>query len=194
LRSHIVERVDLAGGSIVCTPLSLDHAEAQLAAILESTDALSGTMPWFHPAFSIDEARSWASWCQQAWDEGTHYEFAITEIGGRYVGACGLGQVNPNLLHANLQYWIRTSATRKGVASTAARLVSQWGLDSLRLMRIEITMPTSNVASLRTAERAGARLEGVLRNQMRWEDRSHDAYVLSFIADDLRSSDDPRAG
>lgn len=185
-KPHIpVERSSLSADGIVCAPLSVEHAQAQHEAIVESAEALGRWMAWYHSDFSVDEARGWAQWCTQAWNEGTHYEFAVLDPQGNYLGSSGLGNINPNALSANLQYWTRTSSSRKGVAASAARLVSHWGVRELGLVRVELLMATANVASRRAAERAGAVLEGVLRNRIRWSDRNYDACLYSFTPEDF---------
>ena len=85
---------------------------------------------------------------------------------------------------ANLQYWVRTSRTGRGVASVAARLVSRWATQALGLERVEFVSDHS-VASQMAARKSGAHFEGVLRNKIRWEERPYDAHVFSFVPTDF---------
>jgi RimJ/RimL family protein N-acetyltransferase len=88
-------------------------------------------------------------------------------------------------MSANLQYWVRTSATRRGVASEGARLVSRWAIEALGLQRVEIFISDHNVASQMAARKSGAHFEGVLRNKIRWDERAYDAHVFSFVPSDF---------
>ena len=51
----------------------------------------------------------------------------------------------------------------RGVASTATRLLSDFGFETLGLRRIELNAAVGNVASRRVAEKAGFEPEGVRR-------------------------------
>ena len=87
--------------------------------------------------------------------------------------------------HANLGYWVRTSATGRGVATAAVRLAAHFGFESLDLIRIEIVMAVANLASRRVAEKAGATLEGTLRECLYLDGNAHDAYLFSLIPADF---------
>jgi len=80
-----------------------------------------------------------------------------------------------------LGYWVRTSAARRGVATTAVRQLVDWGFEHTDLVRMEVLVSTHNVASLRTASKAGAEREGVLRSRLWLHGLAHDAVVFSFI-------------
>ena len=102
-----------------------------------------------------------------AWEKGTEYEFAIIDAkDGSFLGGCGLNQINYKKRIANLGYWVRTSRTKRGVASAAVRLLAQFGLGKLKLNRIEIMAAVGNKASQRVAEKVGARREGILRKRI----------------------------
>jgi ribosomal-protein-serine acetyltransferase len=124
-----------------------------------------------------------AAWAAEAWDRGEHYELAIF-AGHAFVGSAGLA-VDAKTNAANLQYWVRTSATRRGVASEAIRLVARWGIQTLGLQRVEIFISDHNVASQMAARKSGAHVEGVLRNKIRWDERPFDAHIFSFVPSDF---------
>ena len=86
---------------------------------------------------------------------------------------------------ANLGYWVRTSATGKGIASRATRLVAGFAFEELKLQRVEIMAAVGNIASQRVAEKAGAIREGVLRKRLLNDDRPLDAVLFSLIEEDL---------
>jgi RimJ/RimL family protein N-acetyltransferase len=80
---------------------------------------------------------------------------------------------------------VRTSATRRGIASEAARVLSQWAVETLGLQRVEIFISEHNMASRMAARKSGAHFDGVLRNKIRWDERAFDAHVFSFVPDDF---------
>ena len=143
-------------------------------------------MPWFTRGMSVESFASWATWVAEAWERGEHYEFSIFGQ-AVFVGSAGLA-VGTRTNAANLQYWVRTSATRRGVASEAVRLVARWGIQVLELQRVEIFISGVNVPSQMAARKAGAHFEGVLRNKIRWDERPFDAHIFSFVPGDFRTT------
>ena len=174
----------LEGESIHLRPLSVDDAGDMHAAAMESAAALETTMPWFSRSMTVESFRSFATWAAEAWDRGERYEFSIFARHGAYVGSAGLS-VDTKTNAANLQYWVRTSATRRGVASEAIRLVARWGIATLGLQRVEIFISNHNVASQMAARKSRAQFEGVLRNKIRWDERPFDAHIFSFVPSDF---------
>lgn len=108
------------------------------------------------------------------WADDRLYAFAILSAGGALLGSCSLEGVDRKRSSANLSYWVRSSATGRGVARTAVRLLAEWGIGTLGLHRVEISMVTTNAASRAAAAGSGAVAEGVLRNKARWGGRSWD--------------------
>ena len=63
-------------------------------------------------------------------------------------------------------------------------LLTRWGFDELGLERLELRIDPANTASKRVAERAGYRLDGVLRSTYFKEGRRADVGVWSRLASD----------
>jgi len=183
------KEVQLIGERILLRPYILSDMECLYEAARESIAEVSVWLPWCHSNYSIEESRTWIELCAEAWAKGTAYEFAIIDsMSGSYLGGCGLNQINFDHKVANLGYWVRSSQTRHGAATTATLLLAQFGFRELRLNRIEIVVAVGNKASQRVAEKAGAIREGVLRNRLAVHDKAHDAVMFSFIPPDLGSS------
>ena len=62
------------------------------------------------------------------------------------------------------------------------------GFEELDLRRIEIVVTLANDASLRVAEKVGARREGVLRRRLMAHGESYDAVMFSLISEDTTAS------
>ena len=174
----------LEAESIRLRPLSVDDVTNMHAAATESAAELETTVPWFSRGMTLESFRSFAAWAEEAWDRGEHYELSILAEDGAYLGSAGL-TVDARTMTANLQYWVRTSRTGRGVASEAARLVSRWATETLGLQRVEIFISDHNVASQMAARKSGAHFEGVLRSKIRWAERPYDAHVFSFVPSDF---------
>jgi ribosomal-protein-serine acetyltransferase len=173
-------------GSLRIRPYNLADAAQVHEAACESCAELQPWMPWCHPHYSMAESRSWLETQVEAFRRGTAFEFAIESETGQYLGGCGLNQIAAENQRANLGYWVRTSATRRGVATAAVGLVRNWGFRNTGLFRLEIVIAIDNAASHRVAEKSGAIREGVLRRRLLLHGVFHDATMFSFVREDAR--------
>jgi RimJ/RimL family protein N-acetyltransferase len=110
------------------------------------------------------------------------YPFVIAKrADDRAIGAIGVWIRDIALGRAFLGYWIGSSARGRGAAAEALLAVSEWALEHLEIVRLELFIEEWNVASWRTAETAGFVREGLLH---KWEligGEWKDMYVYSKV-------------
>ena len=157
-----------------------DHGPFIAEAVQESGRHLSRYETWAHPAFDEEEGRRHAAWWEEAWEAGTARYFGIW-CGDRYLGSAGLNEVNLEHRTAGLGYWVRTSETGRGIATTAALAVVGAGFEELGLQRIEVLAAIDNAASLRVADKTGAELEGILRKRQVLDGIAVDCALYSIV-------------
>lgn len=150
-------------------------------AVVESKEELGRWLPWCHPGYAYDDAQSWIESQLVATAGKVEYPFVITDAGQRFLGGCGLNLVDRPNLRANVGYWVRQSASRRGVATSAVKLLVNWAFAETEFVRLEVVAAVENRASQRVAEKAGAEHEGVLRSRLQLHCRLHDAVIYSFI-------------
>ena len=178
--------IKLTDGVVLLRPYGSGDVERLYQAVRESITEMSPWMPWCHAGYSIEESQSWVESRAEAWKKETQYDFVISDArDGSFLGGCGLNHIDQANRRANLGYWVRTSRTKKGVASATARLLAQFGLGKLELNRIEIMAAVGSKASQRVAEKVGARREGILRNRRVVRERVYDVVMFSLIPEDL---------
>ena len=165
-------------------PYRHSDSRAMFDAARESVRDVFPFMPWCRPDLTEEEPREWLETQIDAFKAGTAYEFAIVAADGRCLGGCGVNQIDELNRRANLAYWVRSSATRQGVATTAIRALASWAFANTDLVRLEIVVAADNAASVRTAEKAGAHREGVLRKRLLLHDVFHDALMFSLTRRD----------
>jgi ribosomal-protein-serine acetyltransferase len=176
----------LTDGVITLRPHQVSNIDSLYEAVRESISEISEWMPWCHPDYSIEESRTWIESQPDEWEKGEEYNFAISyNTGGLYLGGCGLRIIDHNIGIANLGYWVRTSQTKKGIATASARLLTRFAFNELRLNRVEINVAVDNQASLRVVEKVGAIKEGILRNRLTKNNAPCDAVMFSLIPHDL---------
>jgi ribosomal-protein-serine acetyltransferase len=158
-----------------------EDAPALWEAARESVGEVYPWLAWCHPQYSMAEAEQWVRSRAPLAAEGREYAFAIVGADGRLLGGCGVNQINRAHRLGNLGYWVRTSATRRGVATEAVRQVADFAFGNTDLVRLEIVGAVGNDASQRVAERAGAVREGVLRQRLLVHGRPVDAVMFSLV-------------
>lgn len=184
---NVSYNINLEQGSILVRPYFEKDIKPMYDAVMESINEVSRWLPWFHAGYTMEESGKWIRSRKADWETGNAYSFCIMDAeDGTFLGSCGLNHINKMHVFANLGYWIRTSKTGKGAASTAVKLVAGFAFQELGLERVEIVAPVGNHASQRVAEKAGAVKEGVLRNRLIVHGHSTDAVMFSLIPTDLK--------
>ncbi len=157
----------LAANDLTLRTFEQSDAPWFVGAVLESAETVGRFMPWAVKGYALQDALSWIDHCSQALARGEAYEVGIFQAGtGKLLGGCGLNQFNRAHNYCNLGYWVRQSAQRRGVATTAVKLLSSFAFQQLKLTRVEIVMAENNVASEAVARSAGALFERISRNRL----------------------------
>ena len=184
-------REELSDGRIIIKKIITDHVSLLYQAVFESKETLKVWLPWCHSDYKIEETKKWVNFQQTAWNDKLEFSFGIFEVGSnRFVGGCGINQINWMYRIGNVGYWVRTDATGKGYASAAAKLCAEFGFVDLRLNRIEIVAAKGNIASQKAAEKTGATKECLARKRLIVGDKTHDAIVYSLIKEDIIKNQD----
>ena len=79
------------------------------------------------------------------------------------MGATGLHRIDWEVRRFEIGYWRRTGLQGHGITAEAARALSRMAFDKLGARRVEIRMDSTNLPSIKVAERAGFTFEGLLR-------------------------------
>ncbi|WP_042425763.1 GNAT family N-acetyltransferase [Streptacidiphilus anmyonensis] len=153
----------LRTGTVVLRPFSsADVADTQAAA----ADPLTQEWLPLPCPYTLDHAVDWctiASHRLRTEGKGIHFALADAET-DRLLGTVGLRRTNWRSLTSELGYWTAPWARRRGHAAEATRAVSHWALQEHGFERLELKAAVDNVASRKTALRAGFREEGIMRN------------------------------
>jgi ribosomal-protein-serine acetyltransferase len=152
-------RTELSDGEVTIRAYMPGIEMQILEAARESLAEIGPVMRTWRDGATLEIAERHVAETIDAWHRGDWFDFAIT-CGDVLLGRIGLDDLRSDGT-ANVGYWVRTSQTRRGYATAAVRLVSQFGFEDLRLERLELSMPHDHLASRRVAEKAGATFEGV---------------------------------
>jgi RimJ/RimL family protein N-acetyltransferase len=181
-------RTEIYGERIMLKRYEKSFASLLFEAALESRQNVEFArwMPWCHSDYTIAESESFIEKVGENWQDETEFGYAIFDTkNGDFLGGVGLNQPNSNHKFYNLGYWIRISKQNRGTASQATRILAKAAFEDLPINRIEILTAFENIPSQKTAEKAGAVREGVLRKRLVIGGRLHDAVMFSFVREDF---------
>ena len=116
---------------------------------------------------------------------------ASSDDESRYLGEVLLKPKDP--ARAELGYLVAPDARGRELAAAAVRLASDWAFAHLGLARLEILVDPDNAASIRVAEKAGFRREGLLRSNAVFRGRRVDELIYSRLQGDPATSRQRRA-
>jgi len=127
----------------------------------------------------------WIGRYETGWADGSCAGFSIRGLDeDAYLGFAAIVRLELAERQGEIGYMVPPEARGRGAATGAVQLLTRWGFDELGLERLQLQIDATNVASIRVAERAGYRLDGVLRSVYFKEGRRGDTQVWSSLAAD----------
>lgn len=142
---------------------------------------LTGTHATFDPA----GVRTWLR------TRGDHPDRAdwvvLRRADGAFLGEAVINDFDPDNESASYRIWLAgPSRFGRGYGTEATRLVVDYALDRVGLHRLALEVFDFNPRARRVYEKCGFRLEGTLRDAVRWDGAGHDAHVMAILATDPR--------
>src|SRR5262249_8077454 len=130
-------------------------------------------------------AREWISGREAARATRTRLALAITDPDDTLLGSVGFVRFDWPNDTGEIGYWVAPWGRGRHVAARATRLVAEWGIRELGVIRVELRISTHNQRSQRVAELAGFHWEGVLRSAYAHRSERHDLAMFSLLAGEL---------
>ncbi|MEV4612743.1 GNAT family N-acetyltransferase [Kitasatospora sp. NPDC049258] len=132
------------------------------AAVRTNLVHLRPWMPWADEAPTLQHSQEMCRAGEQVWDEGTDFMFVVglDADPGSVVGAFGLhGRIGAGALE--IGYWVHIDHTGRGLATAAARALTEAALALPGIERVEIHCDQANAASAAVPRKLGYRLDRV---------------------------------
>jgi RimJ/RimL family protein N-acetyltransferase len=147
------------GGGIVLREWRSADVPA-LVAVIDDPE-IRRTLPIIPDPYTAADAEEYIAGTRVNLTAGTAIAVAIV-VDGALAGSIDL-RLGGEGRNAQMGYWVAAPMRGSGVASTAARMLCDFGFETLGLRRVELNAAVNNPASRRVAEKAGFELEGVRR-------------------------------
>jgi ribosomal-protein-alanine N-acetyltransferase len=111
----------------------------------------------------------------------------VVKVGGKLVGTCGFLDWYPDSARAEVGYALSSQYWGRGLMTEAVRAVIAFGFRTLNANRIQGRCEVENIASIRVMEKAGMKLEGVLREHEYAAGRYLDIAIHSILRREWRA-------
>jgi RimJ/RimL family protein N-acetyltransferase len=170
----------LTGPRVLLRPWRADDVEAVLAACQDPE-----TQRWTQVPVPYGPADAEDFVCRAApstWAEGGALFAVESRDGGALVGSIGLFDLRDGFAEAG--YWSAPGYRGQGFTGEALRVLSRWAFDEVGLRRVELHIDPDNAGSRGVAERAGFRVEGLLRQRFLHRGQPTDMLLYSLLATD----------
>ncbi|WP_345696373.1 GNAT family N-acetyltransferase [Kitasatospora terrestris] len=132
------------------------------ATVTTNLEHLRPWMPWAGRAPEMAQSVEMAAAGERIWDEGTDFMYVVDTAAdpAAVLGAFGLhGRIGAGALE--LGYWVDAAHTGRGIATGAARALTEAALALPGIVRVEIHCDEANTASAGVPRRLGYRFDRV---------------------------------
>lgn len=155
-------------------------------AVNSSYDHLKTFMIWARPDTPLEESEKLARQWRGKYLLAEDFVIAIVSPSEeRLLGSTGFHPHTYAPEIAEIGMWIRADAAGRGLGTAVLRAMLRWGLTEWPWQRLYWRCDTRNLASIRTAEKAGMRLEGTLRGDMSDSDGIYrDTHYFGMLRDE----------
>ena len=156
---------ELCGDRVIVRPYREDDVQELFAAVGESREHIRPWMPWWDTHQTIEESRDWIIHQMSSWLLRETLNMGLWErVTGHTAGGIGLMPRNWDAGYFEIGYWLRASATGRGLMTEAAQLLTDYAFTHLHANRVEIRCDERNERSAAVARRLGFVQEARLRN------------------------------
>jgi RimJ/RimL family protein N-acetyltransferase len=157
-------------------------------AVNNSYEHLRTFMPWAVPHTPLDESEKLVRRWRGDYLLCKDFMLGIFAPGqARQLGSTGymLRKEPLSLGNAEIGMWIRADAAGHGLGTSVLVALLRWGFTAWPWLRLEWRCDTRNLASARTAEKAGMHKEGCLRGDFPLEDEMRrDTFIFGALRDE----------
>lgn len=133
-----------------------------------------------HPYF-LKDAKKWIKLSLAEYKKKDPQRVAfVIDIDKNVVGSIEFHNIRKNH-KAEIGYWLAESCWGKGIMTEALKLMTEFGFGKLNLKRIQLRAYVFNKASQKVAKNADYKFEGVLKKDVKKENKFLDSYMFAKV-------------
>jgi RimJ/RimL family protein N-acetyltransferase len=164
----------------------LEDGPALLAAIDEGREPFERWLEWPTSCRTVRDAATYCRRARGLFDLGQDFRYAIfARAEGALVGGIAMHAPDARSGRCVLDFWVRPSFARRGIAAEALRAVTGASF-AAGAVRVELLVEPNNRPSRSLAMNVGFRQEGVLRGMLVRAGRPRDVVIYGLLPDDWR--------
>lgn len=112
-----------------------------------------------------------------------YWAIAIKET-NKIIGTCGFNYWNKAHNRTEISYDLDYNYWGKGIMTKSIKAISDFGLNVMKVQRIQATVATDNTPSIRVLEKSGYIREGIMKKFGMLQNKSKDFYMYGFYYND----------
>ena len=173
----MVEKPVLVGNRVVLRPITGADTAAMFASLSDKeSQRLTGTQE----SFTFEQVQNY---CQGLEGADDRVDYAITlKDDPAYLGEVVLNEIDWETRSASFRIALASEKLfGKGYGTEATRLIIEFGMQTLKLHRIELEVYDFNPRARHVYEKAGFVLEGIRRDVLLWEGKYQSAILMSIL-------------
>lgn len=176
------ELTELRGQRVALRPVSVEWGDPLFEAVYESRVALRRYMPW--ETDDPEAVRTFLEGAVREREAGTGLSLTIFDLEtGDISGNMGLMDLDRFTPRAELGYWIRSSKTGRGYATEAVSILLDYCRETLKIVRVDAQVVTTNGASQRVLGKCGFEEEGLKPKSLLCHGTWHDMNMYGKLLD-----------
>jgi ribosomal-protein-serine acetyltransferase len=162
---------------------SLEHAEELFSILNINRSRLEPWLPWVE---RMQEKKDVFRFLQEsmAFNQGGQKFISFVFLQNKLVGSLGLMRIDRCHKKAELGYWLAEAAVGKGVMQRSCQPFISFVFSKYELHRLEIRIPSNNLASKSIPTQMGFQLEGVLKESLFLSGQFCDTEIFSLLKKD----------
>ena len=129
-------------------------------------------------------------WFKNNQNNMSRSDVVFEDDNGNIVAMGGLTSIDHKLRKGELYIFVGPEHQGKGYGTEATRLLCQYGFNSLELYKIYLYTNSNNFSAIRTYEKVGFKLEGVLRKEILYKDNLIDRLYFGLLNTDFNKGNE----
>jgi len=143
-------------------------------ALVESIDELREYLwflPWVGEKQTLASAEARCLAAEANFSQRSDFAYlAFDKSSGRLLASVGLHRTDWSLPKTEVGFWVRSSETGKGYATECVNELSDWALNILGAIRVDLITSEHNMGSRAVADACGFHLENTKQDDLEWPD------------------------
>ncbi|AEX85937.1 acetyltransferase [Marinitoga sp. 1135] len=113
---------------------------------------------------------------------GGKYDFAIElKKTGEYIGGCGVNEIDWKNSVATVGIFIGKPFFNKGYGTEAMKLLVDFVFKEMNINKVKLHVFSFNQRAIKSYEKVGFKVEGILREQIFREGKYHDEVIMGIL-------------